>query len=171
MKMKILITGIGITGKSTLRRTLKRKFPWVIDIDGDYQKMPEVFNDNQSYIIEDVHALTDEACLPLDNYNLIIYLLPDLFTHVLFWMRRVWRWFQVGEGSWDKKTQSRKGSGKKYDYRNIPLFLGLMISDLLNRGKWIEGDTRVLSLFKDRVIVAKSSLSEGKIKFSFTHKF
>ena len=169
--MKILITGIGITGKSTFRRTLKKIFPWVIDIDGDYQKTPESFDDNQAYIIEDVHALTDEACLSLDNYNLIIYLLPDLFTHTLFWLKRVWRWFQIGNGSWDKKRQGWLGSGKRYDLGNIPLFLGLMIWDLSRRRQWINEDVDVLSKFKNKTVLIPVRLDRRGIKFVIPYKF
>jgi hypothetical protein len=176
IKLKILITGVGITGKSTLRRKLKRMLSIrglvVEDIDGDYQRMPKEFKDGSLYLIEDVHALmVNEACLPLYYYDLIIYLLPNILSHSTFWLKRILKWFQIGQGSWDKKRQGWLGTGKRYDPRNIPLFLRLMIRDLLNRGKWIEEDTRVLSLVKNRVIVVKSSFSGGEIKFSFTRKF
>lgn len=153
MKKLILITGVGITGKSSLRRLLKKFFPQVIDIDGDYERVPRQFVNNQVYVIEDVHALTDEACLPLDNYNLIIYLLPSFYFHVIFWLKRAWRWFQIGSGSWDKKRQGWLGNGKRHDPVNIPLFLYLMIRDLWKRNGWINQDMKALSQFKNPIII------------------
>lgn len=169
--MKILITGVGITGKSTFRRKLKRLLPEAIDIDGDYEKLPEEFKKEALYIIEDVHALMEEACLPLDNYDSIFYLLPGFLSHTAFWLKRVWRWFQVGQGSWDKKRQGWLGTGKRYDPRNILLFLSLMIRDLRNRRKWIIEDTEFLFPFRNRVIIVHSQPTRKEIKFSFTHKF
>lgn len=169
--MKILITGIGITGKSTLRRLLKKFFPETIDIDGDYDKFPEKFDEQSLYVIEDVHATMQECCLPLGSYDCIIYLLPGLVSHFLFWLKRVWVWFKIGQGSWDKNRQGWLGSGKTYDPRNIPLFLRLMFRDFRNRGRWITEDIEALFPFKNQVIVVKSSFSKGEIKFSFTHKF
>ena len=168
--MMINITGVGITGKSSLRRMLKKIFPRVIAVDGDYEEMPD-FDENRTYIIEDVHALMSEACLPLDNYNLIIYLLPDLFTHTLFWLKRVWRWIQNGEGSWEKKTQAWLGSGKKYDPVNIPLFIRLMIRDLSNRRQWINNDVDVLSKFKGEIILIQVRLNRKGIKYLIPSKF
>jgi len=155
--MKIVITGIGITGKSTFRRTLKRLISLigipVEDIDGDYdeEEIPKKFKEETVYIIEDVHALmgTEETCLPLNTYDLIIYLLPTPASHLIFWLRRVWIWFQEGKGSWDKTRKGWLGSGKKYDPLNIPLFFGLMIYDFRNRRKWITRDMRILSQVKD----------------------
>lgn len=169
--MKILITGIGITGKSTFRRMLKKIFPWIVDIDGDYEKMPKSFDENQTYIIEDVHALTDEACLSLDDYNLVIYLLPDLFTHTLFWFKRVWRWFENGEGSWDKKRQDWLGSGEKYDLGNIPLFLKLMIRNLSKRRQWINQDVDALFEFKKKTVLIPVRLNQKGIQFIIPAKF
>ena len=172
--MKILITGVGITGKSTFRKALKKSFPKAVDIDGDYdyKRFPEKFDEQTMYIIEDVHGLmTEERCLPLEDYDRIIYLLPDLISHVLFWLKRVWRWFQNGSGSWDKKREDWLGSKKEYDLRNIPLFLSLMICDLRNRSKWMTEDVEVLYPFRDRVVVIHSSFSKEGIKFSFTHRF
>jgi len=149
--MKILITGVGITGKSTCRRYLKKYLEQALfkvkDIDGDYHQMP-VFNSlTDIYLIEDVHATLPNACLPLRKYNLILYLCPLFHYHFIFWLNRVYSWFINGYGSWDKDRGSWLGSGKPRDIRNIPLFLQLMFRDLRNRSRWIKKDEEVLLPF------------------------
>ncbi len=174
-KLKILITGIGLTGKSTFRRTLKNLFfkagRTVKDVDGDYQKLPQKFEEKTLYLIEDVHGPTEEACLPLASYDLIIYLLPPFFSHLIFWLKRIWIWFQEGKGSWDKKRPGGwLGSGKRYDPSNLPIFFRQLIRDFRNRRKWIAQDRKTLSQFKN-VIVVRAQWKKGGIKFSRLHQF
>lgn len=178
-KLKILITGLGLVGKSTFRRILKDLLkdllskPGIIvkDIDGDYEKLPEKFEDEILYLIEDVHGPTEEACLPLDNYDLIIYLLPAFLYHFIFWLKRIWIWFQKGKGSWDKQRQYWLGSGKRYDPRNIPLFLKLMLRDLWKRREWIIKDKKALSPFENIVVIISPQWTKGGMKFNFTYRF
>lgn len=154
--MKILITGVGITGKSTLRRYLKKYLEQALfsvqDIDGDYHKIPKVFNGQTIYILEDVHATLSNACLSLRKYDLIFYLYPLFHHHLIFWLDRVWVWFQNGYGSWDKDRGTWLGTNKPRDIRNIPLFLKLMFRDLRNRRKWIREDFEVLLPFRVSVV-------------------
>jgi len=169
-KLKILITGIGLTGKSTLRRALKKFFLRggisVKDIDGDYQEMPQEFEEKTLYLIEDVHGPTEEACLPLASYDLIIYLWPSLFSHFIFWLKRIWKWFQEGRGSWDKKRpEGWLGSGKRYDPSNLPIFFRQLIRDFLNRRKWIAQDVKALSQSKD-VIAIQPQWTKRGIRFN-----
>ena len=174
--MKILITGIGITGKSTFRRTLKKLISLtgllVKDVDGDYEEVPEKFEEEIVYIIEDVHGLmkSEEVCLLLDNYDLVIYLLPTLFSHLIFWLKRIWTWSREGKGSWDKKRQGWLGSGRKYNPRNILLFIDLMVYDFRNRRKWINQDIETFSHFKNLVIIQPQWIIGG-IKFNLIHRF
>lgn len=171
IRLKILITGVGITGKSTLRRTLKDLLSRIItaeDFDGDYQEMPD-FKEGIVYVIEDVHGLTEESCLPLNNYDLIIYLLPTPFSHLVFWLKRMLVWFREGKGSWDKKRQGWLGSGKKYDLLNIPLFIKLFIYDFRNRRKWIEHDVEVLD--RKNIALIRSQWTRQGIKFNLIHRF
>jgi transposase len=174
-KLKILITGIGLTGKSTFRRTLKNMLSEtgiiVKDIDGDYENLPERFEEKTLYLIEDVHGPTEEACLSLDNYDLIIYLLPTFLSHLIFWFKRMWVWFQEGKGGWDKKRQNWLGSGKRYDLLNIPLFLRLLLHNLRNRRKWIAQDRKVLSQFENLIVVRSQWTKGGGIKFNHVHRF
>lgn len=172
--MRILITGLGLVGKSTFRRRVKNLISVmgisVEDTDGDYQKIPGNFKERVVYVIEDVHGLTEEACLPLNNYDLIIYLLPTPFSHLVFWLKRMLVWFREGKGSWDKKRQGWLGSGKKYDPLNISLFLGLLIHDFKNRRKWINEDSKVLSGFKNAFLIRPQWTKNG-IEFHLTRHF
>jgi len=177
-QLKVLITGLGITAKSSFRRLLRNLLSKigmrVEDIDGDYvedEEMPEKFEDDTLYLIEDVHALivTKEACLPLEDYNLILYLLPSFPSHLIFWLKRVRIWFELGKGSWDKSRKGWLGTGKPRDPTNIPLFIYLMLRDLWNRSKWIRGDKKVLSQYK--VIFIRPQWTSKGIKFCLHHQF
>jgi len=171
--MRILITGVGLVGKSTFRRTLKKLISLtkllVEDVDGDYQKIPAKFQEGFIYIIEDVHGPTEEACLPLEAYNLILYLLPTSLSHLIFWLKRMTIWFKEGKGSWDRDRQGWLGSGKRYDILNIPLFIKLMINDFRYRRIWIDHDIEVLCRFKNVALVRPQWTTEG-IKFNI-HRF
>jgi len=153
--LKILITGIGIVGKSTFRRTLKSFLSKitmgdVVDIDGDYKEMPNSFDKETFYIIEDVHGPTPKACLPLQDYDLVFYLLPAFFSHFIFWLKRIAIWFENGEGGWDKETKSRVGNKRPYSLLNIPVFFKLLIHDFKNRRKWIKEDKEILLPFSEK---------------------
>jgi len=165
IRLKILITGVGITGKSTLRRTLKDLLSRMItseDFDGDYQEIPD-FKEGIVYVIEDVHGLTEEACLLLNDYDMILYLLPTPLSHLIFWLKRMLVWFREGKGSWDKHRKGWLGSGKKYDPLNIPLFINLLLYDFRHRRKWINQDMKVLSQVKDVTIFKPQWTKEGII--------
>lgn len=147
--MKILITGVGVTGKSTFRETLVKEFSQtkgreVIGIDGDYEKLPAEFEEDTIYVIEDVHATMNTCLLPLEEYDLILYLIPSFCYHLYFWLNRVWRWFQNGYGSWDKHRGTWLGTKKPYDIKNIPLFFRLMLHDIQRRKKWINDDLKII---------------------------
>ena len=119
--MKILITGIGITGKSSFRRILVGKLRemgvGVAQYDADEFKelrhqadagceKPEEFWKGVVYVIEDIHGPEeDKSCLPLRDYDLILYLLPSKTSHAVFWFSRMWRWFQSGQFSWQSHVQ------------------------------------------------------------------
>jgi hypothetical protein len=173
IRLKILITGVGLVGKSTFRRTLKRLISVMgmstEDIDGDYQELPTDFKEGVVYVIEDVHGTTSEACLPLADYDLVLYLLPTPLSHFIFWLKRIWIWFQIGRGSWDKHRKGWLGSGKRYDILNIPLFIKLLLYDFWNRRKWITQDTEILSQVKD-VVVFKPRWTKKGILFNLFQK-
>ncbi len=153
--MKILITGLGITGKSTLRRRVMKELRnlglSVEHYDADefkelrdeadrdcLLKLPK-FEGGVIYLIEDIHATGDDAVLPLGNYDLIIYIKTGLISHILFWLPRVVRWFQAGHFAWDQKT-GWLGTGCPYDPRNIFPMMKEFLKDFQNRKKWLEED-------------------------------
>lgn len=178
--MKILITGIGITAKSTLRRLLvgrlrdfglsveqydADRFEEVRDpADIDCLKvLPDTFQKNTVYIVEDVHGPLLSATLPLESYDLILYLKSDIFSHLIFWLKRAWAWFKTGRFSWGPEKGWR-GTGKAYDFRNIIPVLKTMLRDFQNRKKWISGDLWTISSFPH--IIVYSKWTRRGIKFS-----
>lgn len=145
--MKVLITGIGITGKSTLRRLLSdilsKTGVDVKDFETDYEKIPKISNnffENTIYLIEDVHGtLSKEAVLPLNSYDLILYVQPLVISHILFWVNRMISWFKTGQYSWDK-NYGWYGTNRSYDFHNIVPIFRAFLHDFKNRRKWISSD-------------------------------
>jgi hypothetical protein len=147
----ILITGIGCTGKSTLR---KKMFENMIrlgfkaeqcDSDYDRHNIPKIFNDDTIYIIEDIHATEENALFPLETYSKIIYLLPNLNWHLCLWMIRAYRWFESGKYSWDADLGQNgewSGTGKRNDLKNIIPIIKVVIRQLKNRNCWISDDLK-----------------------------
>lgn len=169
--MKFLVTGIGITGKSILSELLKKVFSIsgfdVEYIETDYEIIPGEFSESKIYIIEDVHITGEEAVLPLNSYDLILYVQPSLISHILFWTNRMINWFKTGKYSWDKKY-GWYGTGKSYDFRNIfPIFKAFLY-DFRNRKKWISSDLKKISSFRCAVI--RSQWIPNGIKFSWISK-
>jgi len=169
--MKILITGIGITAKSTLRRFLVgmlRDFGLSIEqYDADrfeelrdpadidcLKALPDTFRENVVYIIEDVHGSLSSASLPLEGYDLILYVKPDIFSHLIFWLQRSVIWFKIGHFSWDLERGWR-GTGKAYDCRNIIPIVKTIFRDFKNRKKWISEDLKTISHFPHLVVYSK----------------
>ncbi len=91
--MKILITGIGNIGKSTLREKIANVFPEkVIQIDMDYFEHEEIPQSSEKVIlVEDVHGLERNP----EQYDKIIYLMPPK-SHTFLWIKRAWAWFSGG---------------------------------------------------------------------------
>lgn len=154
--MKILITAIGITGKSSLRRKLvgllKNSGLSAAHYDADefkelrdpadkdcLKKLPENFLKETMYVIEDIHAPLKSAILPLESYDFILYVEAGFFSHLLFWLPRIIIWFKQGKFSWEQK-QGWKGKGKPKDLRNIIPILKDFFRNLKNRRKWIRED-------------------------------
>ena len=129
--MKILITGIGCIGKSSLRECIASEFPdKVISVDMDYTN--EIPSDkNKVVIIENVHGLEENALL----FDKILYLLPPKF-HAILWLRRGWKWFTTGIVDFSNP----KGKMKKYAFPNIPIILKIIIRNIFMSRKWIRSD-------------------------------
>lgn len=165
--MKVLITGIGITGKSSFRRSLVRNLREigleVIQYDSDEFKelrhradvgceKPEEFRKDVLYIVEDIHGPeTRGAYMRLEEYDLIVYLLPGSISHLMFWLSRCWKWFQLGHFSWEREI-GWKGTGKPYDYRNILPIIKAMARNFKNREAWISNDLKVINRFPHLIV-------------------
>lgn len=180
-KLKILITAIGITGKSQLRRKLMKSLRnfglSAIHYDADefkelrnsadadcLKKLPESFSEKIVYVIEDIHAsIPKEAVLSLNDYDLILYIKTGILSHFLFWFPRMISWFNQGQFSWEAKTGWR-GTGKPKDWRNILPIIKTLIRDFRNRKKWIKEDMHEINSYPHIVIQSYWSTKGPKFR-------
>lgn len=174
--MKILITSIGITGKSTflkwLESFLKNFSGKVIALDFDYErdKIPASFYPCTTYVFEDVHGPTKNAVLPLKSYDLVCYLLPSWYTHLKFWLDRMLKWYENGKFAWDADKGKRgawAGTGKPRDWRNIPGILKYFWSHFLKRGQTIKEDFVILKTSGIPAYLVIPSGKRGKMAYTF----
>ncbi len=148
--MKILITGIGNIGKSSLREMVAHKFAGqVIDIDMDYYTHADIpQSSNKVVLIEDVHGLERHS----DQYDKIIYLMPPQ-NHIMLWLKRAWAWFSSGIVD----RPDPKGICKPYAFSNIPIILKIVLKNILFRKKWVSDDMQIIKKeFEDKTIIVKS---------------
>jgi hypothetical protein len=178
----ILITGIGVAGKSTFRRLFVEKLVKKYEAHGkkvehfdvdNFQEvrdprdanclknLPDKFSSDTVYVIEDVRGLTKKACLLLDWYSYIFYLKPNLISHVFFWLSRMWRWFQSGKFSWNRE-KGWKGTGKPYDFPNLLPILKCFFYNMKNRRKWIREDMEKMKFLTYEII---RPYWKGRIRF------
>ncbi len=114
---QVLVGGIGISGKATLRNVLSRELSEklserkVISWDRDYQKIFPIPSEWQGDInvIEDVHGLDEErdengklkrfdGAEGLDGgYNMVVYVLPTASTFRQNLIRRGMGWLKIGK--------------------------------------------------------------------------
>ena len=162
--MKILITGIGSSGKTTLRKELTKSLN-CLGIDLDYDNLQDDHDKKRCLLVEDVRATTKNVAL-LNSFDIIIYVLPDLFSHKIFWLKRFWRWYQNGKGAWNR-NHGWLGNSKPYDPKNIPLFLPELFYNLRNRSKWVKEDKIILSKLPNLIVFCSSWNGSG-ISFTLT---
>jgi len=129
--MKILITGIGCIGKSSLRERLALDFSDnVVSVDMDYNKeIPTA--ENKVIIVESVHGLEENPQI----FDKILYLLPPRW-HFIRWLKRAWAWFSTGIVD----LSSPKGKRKRYAISNIPIILRILMRNIFTSKKWIRED-------------------------------
>jgi len=156
--MKILITGIGCIGKSSLREKLALTFPDnVVSVDMDYtSKIP--LDKDKIIIVESVHGLEDNPRM----FDKILYLLPPRW-HPFLWLKRGWAWFSTGVVD----LSEPKGKRKRYSITNILLILKILVRNIFMSRKWIRGDiSYIQAKLKDKTHIT-SSADEGyrMIKF------
>ena len=150
--MKVLITGIGCIGKSTLREKLDSEFPdKVISVDMDYDKqIPS--DEGKVVIVESVHGLEDNPQM----FDKILYLLPPRGYPIL-WFKRAWAWFSTGVV--DLSEPKRKI--KRYAISNIPIILKILIRNIFMSKRWIRADLSYIQAeLKDKAYIT-SSVDEG----------
>ena len=154
MVMKILITGIGNIGKSSLREMVAHKFPdQVIQIDMDYhahEAIPE--SADKVILVEDVHGLERNP----EQYDKIIYLLPPR-NHIILWLKRAWAWFSGGIVD----LSAPKGINKHYAFSNIPIIVKIVLRNIVSARRWVLGDMETIKRkFEDKTVIAKT-VSDG----------
>ena len=150
--MKILITGIGCIGKSTIRKKIASDFPnkvTTIDMDYDYN-IPNT--QNKIIVIESVHGLEHKP----QTYDKILYLLPPK-NHLLLWLKRGTIWFKTGIIDLSKP----KGKRKPNAISNIPIITKILARDILLSKKWVKSDlTHIEQKLRNKTYIA-SSVEEG----------
>lgn len=129
--MRILITGIGCIGKSSLRERLSLDFPDnVITVDMDYDN--EIPSDSEKIVVvESVHGLEQNP----EMFDKILYLLPPRYQTIL-WLRRGWAWFATGIVD----LSAPKGKRKRFAISNIPIIVMILIKNIFGSKKWIKED-------------------------------
>ena len=129
--MKILITGIGCIGKSSLRERLALTFPdKVISVDMDYtNKIPS--DKDKVVIVESVHGLEENPQM----FDKILYLLPPR-RHPFLWLKRAWAWFSTGIVD----LSDPKGKKKIFAISNIPIILKIVVRNIYLRRRWVKSD-------------------------------
>lgn len=187
--MKILITGIGVSGKSSFRRALFTNLKKLdsrveqFDADGFTELrteadrtclivLPKNFLPDVTYIIEDVHATTDEAVLPLSAYQVVFYVKPNLINYLRFWKRRMKAWFASGQFSWERKTGWR-GSGQSKDQRNVWPIVRELIRHLIKRNVWLREDYEKIDRVEENspnFYEVQSFFKNGRVDFKIKFK-
>jgi hypothetical protein len=146
--LKILVTGLGITGKSSFLRWLKSFMPLIqrtviLDLDHERDLLPETFFLGTVYVLEDVHGPTDKAAFPLKEYTLVFYLLPSWYTHFKYWRDRMTIWYENGQYAWDPDKGDHGewcGTGRAKDWRNLPGIINYFLTHFLKRWQTIGDD-------------------------------
>ncbi|MBW2030341.1 MAG: hypothetical protein JRJ31_14865 [Deltaproteobacteria bacterium] len=152
--MKILITGIGNIGKSSLREMVAHKFPGqVIQIDMDYhnhQDIPE--SSDKVVVVEDVHGLERNP----EQYDKIVYLMPPS-NHFVLWMRRAWAWFSGGVVD----LSAPKGVNRPYAFSNIPVIVKIVLRNIISAKRWVLGDMETIrNKLEEKTVIVKN-VTEG----------
>lgn len=159
MLARVLITGIGNIGKSTLREKVCKHFPYVIGVDRDYEsESPAIPDEDRVLLVESVHGLEEHP----ERFDLIIYLLPPLF-HCWRWVKRGWAWWRSGVVD----LSDPKGIRKPFAIGNVPIICSIMLENIVNRKKWIRED---LTLLKEKNLMERTWIGYPDDAFRFLVK-
>ena len=148
--MKILITGIGNIGKSSLREMVAHKFDGqVIQIDMDYYAHGDIPESSEKVVlVEDVHGVERNP----EQYDKIVYLMPPP-NHIMLWLRRAWAWFSGGIVD----LSDPKGVNKRYAFSNIPIILKIVLKNIIFRKQWILNDMQTIKRkLEDKTVIVKT---------------
>lgn len=157
--MKILITGIGCIGKSSLREKLALDFPDnVITVDMDYsRRIPS--DKDKVVIVESVHGLEENPQM----FDKILYLLPPR-RHPFLWLRRAWAWFSTGIVD----LSAPKGKRKRFAVSNIPIILKILIRNIFMSKKWVKTDlNQIQEKLRSKTHITSSSKEGYRITKSW----
>jgi len=146
---RILITGVGCVGKSTLRqRAAEALGPRVLCVDRDDRESEPAEDPNRVVVVEAVHGLEE----PPENWGLVVYLLPPR-DHAFRWVRRGLAWLRLGRIGRPPIVTRRPWSPL-----NLPLILRLLVHNLWNAQSWVREDLdRIGTAFQDRAVVADNA--------------
>ncbi|MCX6746485.1 MAG: hypothetical protein NTX00_05780 [Candidatus Parcubacteria bacterium] len=178
--MKILITSIDVTGKSSFRKKLyaflnninHNLIIFDFDLDYDRNKLPAQFEPDRVYLLEDVHGPTTKAVFPLKDYDFIFYLLPSWQIHFKFWLDRMLKWYENGKFAWDAdkgKKGAWAGTGKPHDWRNIPGIVKYFGKHFPKRGGVIKSDLETIKAAKIPTLLVIPLKENKKISFLYKH--
>ncbi|MGO8714963.1 MAG: hypothetical protein ACLQSX_03695 [Smithella sp.] len=155
MVTKVLITGIGNIGKSTLREKACNRFPHVVGVDMDYATELPAVPCGGVLLVESVHGLEEGP----EHFDLIVYLLPP-FGHSWRWLKRGWAWWRLGI----IELSDPKGIKKPFAAMNIPIIWSFLFENILNRKKWVRED---LNILKRKRLVDKTWIGYPDDVFKF----
>jgi len=185
--MNILITGIRVSGKSSLRRLLKAELKNLrlnvkhCDLsqfsnawdgaDEDFMfRLSDRFESGMFYLIEDPDGLTDKSSLPLEFYDLILYVKPDSLSYIFFWLRRAADWYQVGKFAWKPGPDGWKGTGLPKDWHNLWPISKFFLSNLYRQKQRLKTDLKIISSIKHQIVTSFWEPG-GNIRFEFSASF
>lgn len=150
MVMKILITGIGNIGKSSLREMVAHKFPdQVIQIDMDYHVHEDIPEPSDKIVlVENVHGLEKNP----EQYDKIIYLMPPS-NHSILWLKRAWAWYSGGIVD----LSAPKGINRPYAFSNIPIIVRIVLKNIISARQWVLSDIDIIKRkFEDKTLIVET---------------
>ena len=145
---RILITGIGCVGKSTLRRRVAGLLgDHATSVDKDDGVPVPAPDPDKVFVLESVHGLDEEKP---ECFDLVVYLMPPS-RHWLRWVLRGLAWFRTGYVDRPPRTVRRP-----FSILNVPLITFLIARNLVLARRWVREDLNRLRWLKTRVIVTNS---------------
>ncbi len=151
--MRILITGVGNVGKSTLREAVAADFADdVIQVDMDYHRGELPSGSGRIVLVEDVHGLEK----PPGEYDYVLYLKP-MQGHAGRWLKRGRAWFTSGVVD----LAERRGNGKPKSFLNLPLIFKIILKNILFYRIWVRNDLLILKNRFGGRYLAVSGVDQG----------